>query len=271
MWAGKLVKKGRGKMINNIQKTVILVFGILILVNKQNYALSDEARVKGFVYLHEIDPTILVSLRYATSENFTGKPVKGYQKPVLILTKQAAEALKKVQAAIKKDGYGLVVYDGYRPQQAVDYFAEWGQQAWVIDKQLQYYPRLKPDQILKSGYVASRSEHSRGSAVDVTLIKLGQPVRPVKEIDRRLLDGTIIKYLDDGTIDMGTSFDLFDKASHHVNYLIDKRYKKPRSYLKIVMEMHGFKAAKSEWWHYILKEEPYPAGNDNHYFNFVID
>ena len=89
------------------------------------YALSEEARAKGFVYLHEIDPTILVSVRYATNENFVGVPVKGYKKAVVIITRQAAEALKKVQETVKKDGYSLVIYDAYRPQQAVDHFVRW--------------------------------------------------------------------------------------------------------------------------------------------------
>lgn len=269
---GVWLKKGRvAKMFGNLKKVRVLFFGILILVNNACWALCEQARAKGFVYLHEIDPTILISPRYATSENFTGKPVPGYQKPVVVLTKAAAEALKKVQAAIKKDGYGLVVYDGYRPQRAVDHFVEWGKQVQAIDKQLQYYPRVVRHKVLELGYVASRSAHSRGSTVDVTLIKLGQSIRPVQEVDRRLLDGAAIKYLDDGTVDMGTSFDLFDKASHHVNYLIDKRYKKRRSYLKIIMEMHGFKAATREWWHYTLANEPYLADDENHYFNFEIN
>lgn len=258
-------------MFFDFKKRFWWVLGSLILVTNGCFALSDEARAKGFVYLHEVDPTILVSLRYASNENFTGKPVLGYKKSVLILTKQAAEALKKVQAVIKKDGYGLVVYDGYRPQQAVDYFVEWGARVDEIAKQVQYYPRVLRHKVLDLGYVASRSSHSRGSTVDVTLIKLGKSLQPIKEIDRRLIDGFFIKYLDDGTIDMGTSFDLFDKASHHVNYLIDKSYKKNRSYLKIVMEMHGFEAATKEWWHYTLKNEPYPADNDQSYFNFPVE
>jgi D-alanyl-D-alanine dipeptidase len=258
-------------MFGNLKQIWVLGFWTLVLVSQPCGALSEQARAKGFVYLHEVDPTILASLRYATSDNFTGKPVRGYQKPVVVLTRVAAEALKKVQAAIKKDGYGLVVYDGYRPQQAVDCFVEWGKQVQAVDKQLQYYPRVLRHKVLDLGYVASRSEHSRGSTVDVTLIKLGKSLQPIQEVDRRLLDGMVVKYLDDGTLDMGTSFDLFDKASHHVNYLIDKRYKKCRSYLKIVMEMHGFRANKKEWWHYTLINEPYPAGEDAHYFNFEVN
>lgn len=250
-----------------------IFFGLivnLILGQMSCFALSEQARSLGFVYLHEIDPTILTSVRYASSENFTGKPVTGYKKPVIILTKQAAEALKKVQAAIKKDGYGLVVYDGYRPQISVDHFVEWGKMH-EISKQAQYYPKIARHKILGLGYVASRSSHSRGSTVDVTLIQLNKALEPIKETDRRLLDGSKVKYLDDGTIDMGTSFDLFDKASHHVSYLIDKRYKKARSYLKIVMEMHGFKPAQKEWWHYTLENEPYNADSDNNYFNFPVE
>ena len=93
----------------------------------------------------------------------------------------------------------------------------------------------------------------------------------MKVSERRLFDGFFIKYLDDGTLDMGTSFDLFDKSSHHVNYLIAKSYKKCRSYLKIVMEMHGFKACNNEWWHYTLENEPHVANDDRSYFDFAVE
>ena len=144
-------------------------------------ALPDEARAKAFVYLHEIDPTILVSLRYNSKENFLGKHVDGYKKSVVILTQQAAEALKKVQEDVKKDGYSLVVYDAYRPQQAVDNFMRWSEDVKDQVKKDHYYPRVNKADVFDLGYVAKKSGHSRGSTIDLTLIKDGQKVHEIQE------------------------------------------------------------------------------------------
>ena len=235
------------------------------------FSLSEEARSNGFVYLHEIDPTILVSLRYNSNENFVGKPVNGYKKSVVILTKQAAQALKKAHDAFKKDGYQLVVYDAYRPQQAVDHFMCWSLAIKDQLKKLQYYPRVNKADVFKLGYVAERSGHSRGSTIDLTIIESGKKLHEVKESDRMLLDGYTIKFLDDGTVDMGSSFDLFDVASHFENDVVQEKYKKLRIYLKQVMENHGFKNYAEEWWHFTLKNEPFPAYSNESYFNFPVE
>lgn len=233
--------------------------------------LSKEAREKGFMYLHEIDPSIIVSPRYHSGENFTGTQVRGYNKNVIVLHEKAAQALKKVQETVKKDGYSLVVYDGYRPQQAVDSFIEWADNIQDQKKKADYYPDINKADVFELGYVAKKSGHSRGSTVDLTLIKLGQQIQPIKAEDRKLLDGSSVKYLNDGTVDMGTSFDLFGKASHHENTLVEEQYKKLRTYLKDVMFAHGFKTIDEEWWHFTLKNEPYPADQASSYFNFPIE
>lgn len=255
---------------------VLRVFSLFMLLGglvsfDLSQAISEIAKSKGFVELSEIDPTIIISLRYITNENFVGKPVNAYKKPILLLTKQAAEALKKVQADVKKDGYCLVVYDAYRPQQAVNHFVEWGTDIVDNVKKESYYPRVDKDKVFELGYVANRSGHSRGSTVDLTLIEDGKTVKNVTEVKRQLLDGFTINFLDDGTVDMGSSFDLFDAASHHENSLVPEKYKKLRTYLKNMMEKHGFKTISEEWWHYTLKNEPYPANDDNSYFNFPIE
>jgi zinc D-Ala-D-Ala dipeptidase len=237
----------------------------------QCYALSEEACSKGFVYLHEIDPTIVVSVRYATQENFVGAPVNGYKKPVVIMTRQAAEALKKVQEAVKKDGYSLVVYDAYRPQQAVDHFVRWSTEIKDQVKKAQYYPRVDKAKVFELGYVSKRSGHSRGSTIDLTLISAQEKLHPIQEKERKLRDGFTIKILDDGTLDMGSSFDLFDVASHYENDLIEDLYKQRRTYLKTVMEKYGFKNYAEEWWHFTLKDEPFPAGSNDNYFNFPVE
>ena len=227
---------------------------------------------KYFVYLHDIDPTICVSLRYASCENFIGKPICGYKKPVVIVTKQAALALKKVQAEVKKDGYSLVIYDAYRPQQAVNNFIDWSTEIKEQDKKASYYPRIDKKNVFELGYIAAKSGHSRGSTVDLTLIKTEHSLCEIITKKRILLDGFTITFLDDNTIDMGSSFDLLDGASHpENNILIEEIYKKPRAYLKEVMEKYGFKQSSKEWWHFTLINEPYPADQDSSYFNFLVE
>ena len=234
-------------------------------------AMEHAVKAKDFVYLAEVDPTILVSLRYISNENFLGTPVDGYKKPAVILTKQAAQALKKVQEDVKKDGYSLVIYDAYRPQQAVDHFVRWSENANDQLKKEYYFPRVDKAKVFELGYVGKRSGHSRGSTVDLTLIEYGKALHKVQATKRTLLDGFKIQFLDDGTVDMGSSFDLFDPASHFENNLIEETFKKRRAYLKDVMEKHVFKNYANEWWHFTLKNEPHPADQDSSYFNFTIE
>ncbi len=261
----------KGRSMFKQTKTILFFVFNFIICFQLCFSIPEEAHSKGFVYLNEVDPTIIVSLRYATNENFVGKPVDGYKKPVAIMTKRAAEALKKVQDRVKKDGYSLVVYDAYRPQQAVDHFVRWSEDVNDQLKKTQYYPRVNKADVFDLGYVAKRSGHSRGSTVDLSLIKDSKSLHEIKERNRKLLDGYTVKILDDGTIDMGSSFDLFDAASHYENNLIKDKFKKLRTYLKNVMEEFGFKGVTEEWWHFTLKNEPFPADKDDSYFNFVVE
>lgn len=247
-----------------------VLFLIVSLIHLSLMPLPPEARAKNFVYLHEVDPTILISPRYCSCENFVGKQVDGYQKSTVVLTRQAAEALKKVQEDVKKDGYSLVVYDAYRPQCAVNHFMQWADAVADQQKKPEYYPRIDKSRVFELGYVAKKSGHSRGSTVDLTLIKLGDSLHEVTCKERVLKDGFKIIYLDDGTIDMGSSFDLFDEASHYENNVIQDCYKPLRTYLRMVMEKHGFTGITEEWWHFTLKNEPYPKNLESSYFNFVV-
>jgi D-alanyl-D-alanine dipeptidase len=249
---------------------VTLLLG-MTMHNSAFAQLSQEARANGFVYLHEIDPTIQISVRYNSSENFLGTPVDDYKASAIIMTKQAAAALLEVQRSLKKDGYCLVVYDAYRPQQAVDHFMRWADNVADQLKKQQYYPRVHKADVFELGYVAKRSGHSRGSTVDVTLIKDGQKIGPIREQKRTLTDGSTIFFLDDGTVDMGSSFDLFDEVSHGDSNLVTPEQKKMRAYLKSIMEKHGFKTISEEWWHFTLKNEPFSASLDGSYFNFPVE
>lgn len=253
-----------------MKKKLLALIMVSFLHSGLNFALSKEAREKGFVYLDEIDPTIQASLRYCSNENFVGTSIEGYRKSRVILTKQAAEALKRVQETVKQDGYSLVVYDAYRPQQAVDHFMRWSKDS-DKSKRAQYYPRIDKARVFELGYIAERSGHSRGSTVDLTIIQLDKTIKPIQEKERILLDGCVIKLLDDGTVDMGSSFDLCDIASHHDCTIIEKLYANRRNFLKTVMEKHGFKSYSKEWWHFTLINEPYPADREDSYFNFPVE
>ncbi len=255
-----------------LRKNLFLFAATCFMAVQGCLALSPDARAKGFVFLHEVDPTIKISLRYATSENFVAAPVDGYKRSdVAVITKQAAEALKLVQAAVKKDGYCLVVYDAYRPQKAVNHFMRWSKDVADQTKKSQYYPRVDKAKVFELGYVAERSGHSRGSTVDLTLIKIGNSVDAIQEKKRTLSDEFTITILDDKTVDMGSSFDLFDAASHHENDLIDDKFKSQREYLTNAMTKFGFKPYANEFWHFTLKNEPYPASEDSSYFDFDIE
>lgn len=252
--------------------SMLLIIVTLSLCSNAMRGIAPYAREKGFVYLDEIDPTIQVSLRYYSDENFLGRRVNAYNKNVLMITRQAAQALKRVQEDLKKDGYELVIYDAYRPQDAVDNFIDWSMAINDQIKKAQYYPRVDKARVFELGYVAKKSGHTRGSTVDLTIIKKGKKVHDVVEQKRTLLDGFTIIYLDDGTVDMGSSFDLFDVASHYENSVIPEEYKKMRTYLHDIMIKHGFNPYSEEWWHFTLANEPHPASHgDGIYFNFPVE
>jgi len=252
--------------------TIFRIFCVTSILSVAScFALSQEALDKGFVYLRDVDPTIQVSLRYYGNENFLGRRVNGYNAPKLVMTKQAAQALKKVQQAVRKDGYSLLIYDAYRPQRAVNDFVRWGNDLNDQAKKAQYYPRVDKAQAFALVYIGSPSNHSKGNRVDLTLIKDGKKLHDVIEKKRTLLDGFEIIYLDDGSVDMGSSFDLFDVASHYENNLIADEYKTLRAYLQKAMMDAGFKPYSEEWWHFTLVNEPYPATRDNSYFDFPIE
>lgn len=247
------------------------MFVFLCLLFMQDcYALSDEARSKGFVELPEIDPSIIIVPRYSTPENFMGVVVDGYKKQTVVVLKEVALALKQAQIELKKDGYCMVVYDAYRPQQAVDHFMRWIEQPDEKHK-ADYYPRVDKSIMVSSGYIIKRSGHSRGSRVDLTIIKDGKIPHALVHKKRKLSDGFEIMYLDDGTVDMGSSFDLFDQASWTESTLVPPAAQERRRYLKSVLEKYGFEGYDKEWWHFSYINEPYSAKLESSYFYFPIN
>lgn len=221
----------------------------------------------GFVYLNEAVCDIRVDLRYYGKNNFLGRKVDGYgNNSCIILTEKAAKALQQAQAIFSKDGFDIVVYDAYRPQRAVDDFAAWAKDG--SDQLIKpiFYPRIDKSSLFKVGYLAAESSHSRGSTVDISIISKAKKLHSPIYITRELTDAFNITYVDDGTIDMGSSFDLFDEASHLMTNLVSNECIARRDYMKEVMQLCGFTPYHAEWWHFTLKDEPFP----NTYFNFPI-
>lgn len=209
--------------------------------------LSAQKLPEGFTYLKKENPTLILDLRYATSENFTGKIVTGYTSEKAIGTKALSIALRKVQALLRSKGLGLKVFDAYRPQSAVDAFISWAASASDTLKKREYYPNLKKEELFELGYIAEKSGHTRGSTIDVTLVYL-KGRRKGKEID------------------MGGKWDYFGEASHFNYQKISPEQMENRKLLRDLMIEGGFNPYEKEWWHFSLKNEPFPTT----YFDFPL-
>ncbi|WP_119072100.1 D-Ala-D-Ala dipeptidase VanX [Aggregatilinea lenta] len=199
---------------------------------------------KDFVFLDEILHGVRWDSKYATWDNFTGKPVDGYEVNRIVGTHALAEALLEVQGKATALGYGLLLWDGYRPQRAVNCFLHWSAQPEDGLTKEKHYPNIDRTEMITKGYVASKSGHSRGSAIDLTLYRF----------DTNTL------------VPMGSDFDFMDERSHHTSKAIPSNEVENRRLLCTLMESSGFESYVYEWWHYVLKNEPYP----NSYFDFPI-
>ena len=223
--------------------------------------------MSGFGYLHELFPLMQWDARYAGSQNFIGSPVEGYLMPAIVVSTALAEALGKAQNIFESHGYQVVVYDAYRPQKAVDHFLRWSQdEREGRDCSESYYPSLPKSALFENGYIARKSSHTRGGAIDLTLIPKGQTLKPLESVRRTKTNGQIYVYWSDGTCDMGTHFDFLDEASHTESTLVSQDCLQLRRYFKDVMVRCGFVNYSREWWHFQLVDEPYPDA----YFDFDI-
>lgn len=206
-------------------------------------ARGEDSMPEGFCDVAEQIPEIVLDIRYAGEDNFVGRPVDGYEAPKALLTWEAARALSAAQVYFVGQGLSLVVYDAYRPQRAVDDFAAWAKDPEDVKMREAYYPEIPKAQLFSKGYIAEKSGHSRGSTVDVGLLDAaGNP------------------------LDMGCGFDYFGPLAAHGAKGITAGQAANRTLLKEGMEACGFVAYRAEWWHYRLREEPYP----DTYFDFPV-
>jgi len=198
----------------------------------------------GFVVLSEYVPSIVQEIRYYSTYNFIGDRIDGYEEPCALMTKEGARALKAVSNELNVRGYRLKVFDAYRPVAAVKHFVLWGIEDTDVRMKPYFYPTLEKQELFEKGYIASRSSHSRGSTVDLTLLDM----QTGKELD------------------MGSPFDLFSEVSHPDCRSVTEEQYANRMLLQGAMVRNGFAPLDCEWWHFTLQDEPFP----DTYFEFPV-
>ena len=210
----------------------------------------------AFVNVTDVVPDVILEIRYFGTYNFVGTRIDGYEQPTALLTRQAADSLKAVSDDVKELGYRLKIYDAYRPQRAVDHFVRWAADMDATEMKEYFYPDLSKKVLFPQQYICEKSGHTRGSTVDLTLFDM----QTEKEVD------------------MGGTFDWFGIESHpdyggnpetgefKPGKKISAEQFTNRMILRQAMLRHGFKPMSTEWWHFTLKDEPYP----NTYFNFPV-
>ena len=224
-------------------KNLIFALGLLISFTSQAIAETISTDKSDFAEISSVIDDVAYDIRYYSPNNFTGNKINGYKAPRAYLTKKALSALAKAADDLRLQGYRLLIWDSYRPQKAVDNFVRWiNDPTDAGDKS--FYPDLEKSDLLKGNYIMAKSGHTRGSTVDLTIIKK---------------DGSFV--------DMGGTFDLFSEISHPDYEYITDEQKHNRQILHDAMIKAGFKGLDSEWWHFTLKDEPY----QDTYFDFDVE
>ncbi len=226
------------------------------------------ANADFFVDLKTVIPSLVLDIRYYTDHNFVGSRVDGYEAPKCLVTAPAAEALARVQAELQEFSLSLKVYDCYRPQRAVDHFVRWAADIHDTKTRAEFYPTVDKRNLFRDGYIAEKSSHSRGSTVDVSIVPVpvpaegkytpGQPLQACFQLAG--------KRFKDSSIDMGTGYDCFHELSHPGNLKVGAEQRIRRLLLKTLMDKYGFNNYDQEWWHFTLRNEPYP----DTYFDFPV-
>jgi len=198
----------------------------------------------GFVDAAIVVEGLVVDMRYFGTDNFVGSPIDGYEAPRCLLARQAAAALAVVQRELAARGLGLKVFDCYRPARAVAHFVRWARDPADLARKADYYPDVDKHDLFRLGYIARRSGHSRGSTVDLTLVRAGTAE----------------------SLDMGTPFDFFSPKSWPADKSVSAQAQQNRALLVAAMRRGGFRPYSKEWWHFTLANEPFPGT----YFDFPV-
>ena len=208
--------------------TIIQIIFFLKIPKTTSKTIS-ETDASGFIDITELIPEILLDIRYYSNFNFVGERIPGYKEPIALMTKEAGNALKKVSEYLREKGYLIKIFDAYRPQKAVDYFVSWAKNNDTKMKKY-FYPNISKKEIIPKEYVATKSDHSKGSTIDLTLFNMNEG----KDID------------------MGGTFDFFGEISHPDYINITNQKKKNREFLIDSMRKFGFEVISTEWWHFYL-------------------
>ena len=200
---------------------------------------AQTAKDAGMVDIRTLAPDFAVDMRYAGSTNFAGVVITGYEVPRCYLLKPVAEALRRVELAVREQNLRLKVFDCYRPVRAVQHFVRWAHDLNDQRTKQQFYPRLDKSMLL-GDYIAATSGHSRGATMDLTLMECDSTGRKCTPLD------------------MGTNFDFFDVSAHTEAQEITPAQRSNRQLLRSAMERGGFQNYPQEWWHYTFRPEPAP-------------
>ena len=252
-------------------KEVLVNRNLASLLNVSQVARDESGHSKtfapvSFVNVRSFDESLRVEARYNTTDNFLGRRVDGYHENACYLAKEAAYALSKVNRELAKSGYGLLLFDCYRPQRAVNDFVKWARDLQDTKMKAAYYPNEIKRTLFKRGYIASKSGHSRGSTVDLTVVKLSD-VGKARASFARENDCKPIRAIDkSGQLDMGTPYDCFSVASATASELVSAEARANRMILKKAMQKFGFRNYRKEWWHYTYKPEVFRKT----YFDFEV-
>lgn len=233
-------------MLKHLTKIFVVIATVInFILPSYASAAPDPNDSSGFVVLSDVVPDIIQEIRYYSTYNFVGDRINGYLEPCALMTQEAAAALKNVADYLRARGYRLKVFDAYRPQMAVDNFVAWAKDVNDTRMKKYFYPELNKDVLFPQGYIAEHSGHSRGSTIDLTLFDMSTG----KEVD------------------MGGTFDYFGERSHpDYKGNLTARQIANRKILRDAMLKFGFKPIDTEWWHFTLKNEPYP----DTYFSFPV-
>lgn len=238
-----------------MKKNILFTLGLLMAICgaatlmllsscRKETKITPEYDNSDFVRVTDVIPDAILEIRYYSTYNFVGERICGYESPMAWLTHEAADSLKAVSDDLKAHGYRIKIWDTYRPQRAVNHFIRWAENVQDTAMKKIFYPMVDKSLLFEQGYIYARSSHSRGSTVDLTLI-----------------DAATGKELD-----MGSPFDWFGEESHPDYPCKLYRQSENRLTLRNAMLRHGFEPIDSEWWHFTLRNEPYP----DTYFDFPV-
>jgi D-alanyl-D-alanine dipeptidase len=245
-------------LANGENGPVMRIVIALMLATFAAPALARDGLPAGFVYLRDVEPSIAQDMRYASSDNFTGHPLPGYDAAECVLRRDVAEALSQVQADLAGANLSLKVYDCYRPTRAVRAMAAWSHDGARESATKRFFPTLEKRNLFALGYIAAQSAHSTGTAVDLTLVPRPAASAPPFDPAARYgpCTGPAAARAPDASLDMGTGFDCFDDNSHTGSGAIDAEQRRARATLLAAMRRHGFKNYFREWWHFSFGPQP---------------